>query len=67
LLRSATRSAPNAPWYDDPKLTGGFEFVKTMRAQGLEWGEGYRELGREAIAGILQDRMAQAIDECLAG
>lgn len=34
-----------------------------MQAQGLEWGEGYRGLGREAIAAILQGQMAQAVDE----
>ena len=65
MLRSAARSAPNAPWYVDPQLTGGFEFVNTMRAQELEWGEGCRELGREATAGILRDWVAQKIDECL--
>jgi mutator family transposase len=36
-----------------------------MQGQGLEWGEGYRSLGREAIAGILQGQMAQAIDDHL--
>ena len=36
-----------------------------MQAQGLEWGEGYRGLGREAIAAILQGQMAQAIDQHL--
>src|SRR3954451_19708323 len=43
-------------------LPRAFEFVKAMQAQGLEWGEGYRGLGREAIAAILQGQMAQAID-----
>jgi hypothetical protein len=46
-------------------LPRAFEFVKAMRAQGLEGGEGYRGLGREAIAAILQGQMAQAIDEPL--
>jgi transposase-like protein len=36
-----------------------------MQAEGLEWGEGYRGLGRDAIAGILQDQMARAIDDHL--
>ena len=36
-----------------------------MQAQGLEWGDGYRALGREAIAAILQGQMAQAVDEHL--
>jgi transposase-like protein len=38
-----------------------------MQAQGLEWGEGYRGLGREAIAAILQGQMAQAVDQHLDG
>jgi transposase-like protein len=43
-------------------LPRAFEFVKAMQAEGLEWGEGYRGLGREAIAAILQGQMTQAID-----
>ena len=39
-----------------------FEVMKAMQAQGLEWGEGYRSLGRQAITAILQGQMAQAID-----
>jgi putative transposase len=46
-------------------LPRAFELVKGMQAQGLEWGEGYRTLGREAIAKILQGQMGQAIDEHL--
>jgi len=46
-------------------LPKAFEFVKAMRADGLERGEGYRGLGRDAIAGILQGQMAQAIDDHL--
>src|SRR5919108_5021432 len=46
-------------------LPRAFEFVKAMQAQGLEWGDGYRGLGREAIAAILQSQMAQAIDDHL--
>ena len=46
-------------------LPRAFEFVKAMQAQGLEWGEGYRGLGREVIAAILQGQMAQAIDQHL--
>jgi putative transposase len=46
-------------------LPRAFEFVKAMQADGLEWGEGYRGLGREAIAAVLQGQMAQAIDEHL--
>jgi hypothetical protein len=36
-----------------------------MQAQGLEWGDDYRGLGRETIAAILQGQMARAIDEHL--
>jgi hypothetical protein len=46
-------------------LPSAFEFVKAMQADGLEWGDGYRGLGGEAIAAILQGQMAQAIDEHL--
>ena len=46
-------------------LPKAFEFVKAMQADGLEWGEGYRGLGRDAIAAILQSQMAQAIDDHL--
>ncbi len=43
-------------------LPRAFELVKGMQAQGLEWGEGYRALGRQAIAEILQGQMAQSVD-----
>src|SRR5579875_1023733 len=43
-------------------LARAFAVVKGMRAEGLEWGEGYRGLGREAIAAILRGQMDQAID-----
>lgn len=46
-------------------LPRAFELVKGMQAQGLEWGESYRPLGRQAIAAILQGQMAQAIDDHL--
>jgi putative transposase len=46
-------------------LARAFEVVKGMQAHGLEWGEGYRPLGRDAIAGILQGQMGQLIDEHL--
>ena len=42
-----------------------FEVVKAMRADGLEWGEGYRPLGRQALAEIIQGRMAEAVDDWL--
>src|SRR5207302_991801 len=43
-------------------LPRAFELVKGMQAQGLEWGEGYRALGRQAIAEILQGQMAHCVD-----
>jgi transposase-like protein len=43
-------------------LPEAFEVVKAMQAQGLEWGEGYRPLGRRAIAELLESQMAQAVD-----
>jgi putative transposase len=46
-------------------LPRAFELVKGMRAPGLEWGEGYRGLGRAAIAAILAGQMGHAIDEHL--
>jgi len=39
--------------------------VKGMQAQGLEWGEGYRALGRQAIGDVLRGQMDRAIDEHL--
>jgi hypothetical protein len=36
-----------------------------MQAEGLEWGEGSRGLGRNTIAAILQGQIAQAIEEHL--
>ena len=38
-------------------LPMAFAAVKEMRADGLEWGEGYRPLGRQALAEIIQGRM----------
>ena len=46
-------------------LPRAFDLVKGMQAQGLEWGEGYRSLGRDAIGAILRSQMDQAIDEHL--
>jgi putative transposase len=46
-------------------LPRAFELVKGMQAQGLEWGESYRHLGRQAIARVLEGQMTQAIDDHL--
>lgn len=48
-------------------LPMAFEVVKAMRADGLEWGEGYRPLGRRALASIIEGRMDEAIDGWLDG
>jgi putative transposase len=42
-----------------------FEMVKAMQAEGLEWGEGYRPLGRRALAAVIEDQMAMAVDRYL--
>src|SRR5712691_3100188 len=47
-------------------LPMAFEMVKVMQAGGLEWGEGYRPLGRQALAEVIEDQMAMAIDRYLA-
>jgi hypothetical protein len=31
-----------------------FAMVKAMQADSLEWGEGYRPLGRQAVAAIIE-------------
>jgi putative transposase len=36
-----------------------------MQADGLEWGEGYRPLGRQALAEIIEAQMAAALDRHL--
>ena len=46
-------------------LPRAFELVKGMQAQGLEWGDGYRSLGRQALAGILREQMGHAIEDHL--
>jgi putative transposase len=46
-------------------LPRAFELVEGMQAQGLEWGDGYRAFGREAIGAILRRQMNQAIYEHL--
>jgi hypothetical protein len=46
-------------------LLMAFEMVKAMQADGLEWGEGYRPLGRQALAEIIEGQMAAAVDRHL--
>jgi len=46
-------------------LPMAFEVVKAMQADGLDWGEGYRSLGRQALEEIIEDLMAAAVDRHL--
>ena len=46
-------------------LPMAFEFVKAMQADGLEWGEGYRSLGRQALGQVIEEQMAAAVDRYL--
>ena len=46
-------------------LPMAFEVVKAMQVDGLDWGEGYRPLGRQALAEIIEGQMAAAIDRYL--
>jgi putative transposase len=46
-------------------LPMAFEFVKAMRADGLEWGEGYRSLGRQALAQVIEEQMAATVERYL--
>lgn len=46
-------------------LPVAFEVVKAMQADDLDWGEGYRPLGRQALAEIIEDQMAAAVDHHL--
>jgi transposase-like protein len=39
-----------------------FEIVKAMQADGLDWSEGYRPLGRQALQEIIEDQMSAAVD-----
>ena len=46
-------------------LSMAFEFVKAMQADGLEWGEGYRPLARQALAQVIEEQMTAAVDRYL--
>ena len=43
-------------------LPEAFELVKAMQGGGLDWGEGYRPLGRLALAAIIEGRMGETVD-----
>jgi putative transposase len=46
-------------------LPMAFEVVKAMQANGLDWGEGYRPLGRQALEEIIEGQMAAAVERHL--
>jgi putative transposase len=46
-------------------LPAAFAVVKAMQADGLDGGEGYRRLGRQALAEIIETEMAAAVDRWL--
>jgi putative transposase len=46
-------------------LPAAFRMMKAMQAEGMEWGEDYREGARDAVAELLRGRMDQLIDEHL--
>lgn len=46
-------------------LAMAFEVVKAMQTDGLDWGEGYRPLGRQALEEIIEWQMAAAVDRHL--
>jgi putative transposase len=46
-------------------LPMAFEMVKAMQSEGLDWGEGYRPLGRQALEEIIEEQMAAAVDRHL--
>ena len=48
-------------------LPMAFEVVKAMQADGLDWGEGYRPLGRQALEEIIEGQMAAAVERYLDG
>ena len=43
-------------------LPAAFAMMKAMQAEGLGWGEDYRPDARQALAGIIEDRMHEAVD-----
>lgn len=46
-------------------LPVAFEMMKAMQAEGVEWGEDDRTAAREAVAGLLEGRMHERIDQHL--
>ena len=46
-------------------LPAAFEIVKAMQAEGLDWDEGYRPIGRQALEKIIEAQMAVAVERYL--
>lgn len=46
-------------------LPMAFEIVKAMQADGLDWDEGYRAIGRQALEKIIEGQMAAAVERYL--
>ena len=46
-------------------LPRAFRMMKAMRAQGIEWGEDYRQAARAALKDVLEGQMAAGIDRHL--
>jgi putative transposase len=50
---------------DGQEPTAALRMMKAMQAEGVEWGENYRQGARDAVAEPLRGRMDQLIDEHL--
>jgi hypothetical protein len=46
-------------------LPRAFRIMKSMQAQGIEWGEDYRRAAGAALKEVLEDRMAGGVDRHL--
>jgi transposase-like protein len=46
-------------------LPAAFRMMKAMQAEDVEWGEDYRQATRQALAELLEGRMAETIDRHL--
>jgi transposase-like protein len=46
-------------------LPEAYRVIKQMQVEGYDWGEDYRQSGREVLAELLEDRMDEAIDRHL--
>jgi hypothetical protein len=42
-----------------------FGVVKAMQAEGLDWDEGYRPMGRQPLEAIIEAQMATAVERLL--